>query len=96
MAVLAGRGQAPGTLGFGRQGPSTATVRGHPGGGAGGRTPGFGGGGNWKRLFCGETPVRSIPIDPRGYAQQMESDFFRASVNWEVNDNIILKKCPVL
>ena len=51
-------------------------------------TPGFGGGGNWKRLFCGEIPVRSIPIDPRGYAQQMESDFFRASVNWEVNDNI--------
>ena len=51
-------------------------------------TPGFGGGGNWSRLFCGEIPVRSIPIDPRGYAQQMESDIFRASVKYDINDNI--------
>ena len=49
---------------------------------------GLGGGGQWNRLFCGELPVRSIPIDPRGYGQQMETDFFRASANWEINDSL--------
>lgn len=47
---------------------------------------GLGGGGDWFRLFCGELPVRGIPIDPRGYAQQLDTDFYRADLNWEIND----------
>ena len=47
---------------------------------------GLGGGGQWFRLFCGEMPVRNIPIDPRGYARQLETDFVRASLNWKIND----------
>lgn len=47
---------------------------------------GLGGGGQWFRLFCGELPDRSIPIDPRGYAQQLDTDFIRASVNWDFTD----------
>ncbi len=47
---------------------------------------GLGGGGQWFRLFCGELPVRGIPIDPRGYAQQLDTDFFRGSLDWEIND----------
>ncbi|MFL2771410.1 MAG: TonB-dependent receptor [Rhodospirillaceae bacterium] len=49
---------------------------------------GLGGGGQWFRLFCGELPVRGIPIDPRGYAQQLDSEFFRASINWEISDDL--------
>ncbi len=49
---------------------------------------GLGGGGQWFRLFCGELPVRGIPIDPRGYAQQLNADFLRGAVTWEVNDDL--------
>jgi iron complex outermembrane receptor protein len=49
-------------------------------------TPGFGAGGEWFRLFCGEIPVGNIPIDPRGYARQLDTDLFRASAVWEIND----------
>ncbi|MDX2143453.1 MAG: TonB-dependent receptor, partial [Rhodospirillaceae bacterium] len=49
---------------------------------------GLGGGGQWFRLFCGEMPLRNIPIDPRGYARQMSADFIRASVDWKINDAV--------
>ncbi len=52
---------------------------------------GLGGGGDWFRLFCGELPVRSIPIDPRGYAQQLDTDFIRASLNWELTDDFTMQ-----
>lgn len=48
---------------------------------------GLGGGGDWFRLFCGELPARSIPIDPRGYAQQLDTDLIRASIDWDVNED---------
>jgi len=48
---------------------------------------GLGGGGDWFRLFCGELPVRGIPIDPRGYAQQLDTDFYRASMDWDITDD---------
>ena len=48
---------------------------------------GLGGGGQWFRLFCGELPARAIPIDPRGYAQQLDTDFYRGSIDWELNDD---------
>ena len=47
---------------------------------------GLGGGGDWSRLFCGELPARAIPIDPRGYAQQLDTDLMRFSVAWDLND----------
>jgi iron complex outermembrane receptor protein len=49
---------------------------------------GLGGGGQWFRLFCGEIPLRGIPIDPRGYAQQLDSDFYRADLNWDFTDDL--------
>ncbi|MDX2222481.1 MAG: TonB-dependent receptor [Rhodospirillaceae bacterium] len=49
---------------------------------------GLGGGGQWFRLFCGEMPLRSIPIDPRGYARQMQADFYRVAVNWNATEAI--------
>lgn len=52
---------------------------------------GLGGGGQWFRLFCGELPARSIPIDPRGYAQQLDTDFIRASVNWDITDDLTMQ-----
>lgn len=56
------------------------------------RPPGSGpagvGGGSWFRLFCGELPARAIPIDPRGYAQQLDTDFYRASLDWDVNNDL--------
>ncbi len=52
---------------------------------------GLGGGGMWFRLFCGEVPVRNTPIDPRGYARQLESDLLRASVDWQLNDEVSLQ-----
>ncbi|MEQ8735143.1 MAG: TonB-dependent receptor [Rhodospirillaceae bacterium] len=52
---------------------------------------GLGGGGDWFRLFCGELPVRSIPIDPRGYAQQLDTDFIRASLSWELTDDFTME-----
>ena len=52
---------------------------------------GLGGGGQWFRLFCGEIPLRSIPIDPRGYARQMNADFYRIGINWAINDSIALE-----
>ena len=48
---------------------------------------GFGFGGDWFRLYCGELPIRNVPLDPRGYSKQMEGEFLRASVNWTINDN---------
>ena len=54
-------------------------------------TPGLGSGGDWFRLFCGEHTVRNIPIDPRGYARQLESDLLRASVDWQLNDEVTLQ-----
>lgn len=48
---------------------------------------GFGGGGDWFRLFCGEIPVRNIPIDPRAYGQQLESDFYKVALAWDINDS---------
>ncbi len=47
---------------------------------------GLGGGGRWFRLYCGEVPVRNIPVDPRGYARQLDANLTRASVNWQIND----------
>ena len=47
---------------------------------------GTGAGGQWYRLYCGAIPVRSIPIDPRGYARQLTMDFARASMNYKVTD----------
>ncbi len=52
---------------------------------------GLGGGGDWFRLYCGEIPVRNIPIDPRGYSRQLESDFLRASIDWQINDAMALE-----
>ncbi|MDG2244145.1 MAG: TonB-dependent receptor [Rhodospirillaceae bacterium] len=52
---------------------------------------GLGGGGQWFRLFCGELPARAIPIDPRGYAQQLDTDFIRAAVNWDISDQFTLQ-----
>ncbi|MSO97876.1 MAG: TonB-dependent receptor [Rhodospirillaceae bacterium] len=49
---------------------------------------GLGGGGQWFRLFCGEIPLRNIPIDPRGYARQLDAEFMRASVNYRINDAV--------
>ena len=49
---------------------------------------GFGAGGQWYRLYCGPIPVASVPQDPRGYAQQLTSDFYRGSINWKLNDAI--------
>ncbi len=51
-------------------------------------TPGFGGGGQWYRLYCGELFVRNVATDPRGYARQLNASFLRASINWRVNDAI--------
>jgi iron complex outermembrane recepter protein len=51
---------------------------------------GLGGGGQWFRLFCGEVPLRNIPIDPRGYARQLDADFVRASMAWKINDALTL------
>ena len=51
-------------------------------------TPGFGGGGQWWRLYCGELIVRNIPTDPRGYARQLNATFLRASINWRITDSI--------
>ena len=51
-------------------------------------TPGFGGGGQWWRLYCGELIVRNIPTDPRGYARQLNASFLRASINWRMTDTI--------
>ncbi len=51
---------------------------------------GLGAGGQWFRLYCGEVPVNSIPIDPRGYARQLEMDFARASVNYRVTDAVTM------
>ena len=48
---------------------------------------GFGFGGQWFRLFCGELPARGVPIDPRGYAQQLDLDFLRGSLSWDVTDD---------
>ena len=42
---------------------------------------GLGGGGEWFRLLCGKLETRGIPIDPRGYAQQVNMDFFRDAPN---------------
>ena len=53
---------------------------------AGGR--GFGFGGQWWRLYCGELFVRNVPTDPRGYARQLNASFLRASVNWRITDSI--------
>ncbi|MGB1876069.1 MAG: TonB-dependent receptor [Rhodospirillaceae bacterium] len=52
---------------------------------------GLGGGGQWFRLFCGELEPRAIPIDPRGYAQQLDTDFIRAAVNWDISDQFTLQ-----
>jgi len=49
---------------------------------------GNGAGGEWYRLYCGEVPVRNVPLDPRSYARQLESDLLRASVSWAVTDAI--------
>jgi iron complex outermembrane recepter protein len=51
---------------------------------------GLGGGGQWFRLFCGEMPLRNIPVDPRGYARQLDADFIRASMSWKINDALTL------
>jgi iron complex outermembrane recepter protein len=51
---------------------------------------GLGAGGQWFRLFCGEVPVRNIPSDPRGYARQLDADFIRASMTWEISDALTL------
>jgi len=51
---------------------------------------GLGGGGRWFRLYCGEVPVRNIPVDPRGYARQLDADFIRASMSWKINDALAL------
>ncbi|MBT5566773.1 MAG: TonB-dependent receptor [Rhodospirillaceae bacterium] len=48
---------------------------------------GLGGGGDWFRLFCGELEPRAIPIDPRGYAQRLDTDFIRASIDWDITDD---------
>ena len=50
--------------------------------------PGFGFGGRWWRLYCGELFVRNVPTDPRGYARQLEASFLRASISWNVTDSI--------
>ena len=50
--------------------------------------PGFGFGGQWWRLYCGELSVRNVPTDPRGYARQLEASFLRASISWNVTDSI--------
>ncbi len=49
---------------------------------------GFGAGGQWYRLYCGEMPLRNVPLDPRGFARQLESSLVRGSVNWAINDAI--------
>lgn len=47
---------------------------------------GLGGGGQWSRLFCGELSARPIPIDPRGYAQQLDAEFLIGSLNWDISE----------
>ncbi len=52
---------------------------------------GLGGGGQWFRLYCGEIPLRNIPIDPRGYARQLGADFMRLGLDWKPTDTIDFK-----
>ena len=49
---------------------------------------GFGAGGRWYRLYCGELFVRNVATDPRGYARQLNASFLRASVAWDVTESI--------
>lgn len=49
---------------------------------------GNGAGGEWYRLYCGEVPIRNVPIDPRAYAKQLDADLLRASVTWSITDAI--------
>lgn len=51
---------------------------------------GVGAGGQWFRLYCGEIPVRNVPQDPRGYAQQLKADIYRASAEWQLTDSLTL------
>ena len=53
--------------------------------------PGFGYGGQWWRLYCGELWVDTIPSDPRGYARQLNAQFTRGSVNWAISDSIAVE-----
>jgi len=53
--------------------------------------PGFGYGGQWFRLYCGELWVDNIPTDPRGYARQLNAQFTRGSINWDLNDSIAVE-----
>ena len=47
---------------------------------------GLGGGGQWFRLFCGEMPLRNIPVDPRGYARQLSAKLLRGAMTLKIND----------
>jgi iron complex outermembrane receptor protein len=47
----------------------------------------LGAGGQWYRLYCGSIPVKNVPQDPRGYAQQLETEFYKSSTTWKVTDD---------
>ncbi len=47
---------------------------------------GLGGGGQWFRLFCGEMPLRNIPVDPRGYARQLNAKLLRGAMTLKINE----------
>ncbi len=47
---------------------------------------GLGGGGQWFRLYCGQLPLTVNAVDPRGYGSQLNADFRRVAIGYDLTD----------